>query len=114
MKGAIGDCDLLITMVDNLKDGEEALDGRARKRQKVQIVEVELDSGLDGRALLNTLLHEVLHLCEHVYGWQTRHEEVWLLAAGLSQVLLSTGIVDANEFESRMRRLATPSEEEEK
>ncbi len=114
LKGQLGDCDLLVTLVDNLREGEQDLDGRARKRQKVQLVEVEIeiDSGLEGRALLNTLLHEILHLCEYVYGWNTKHHEVWLLAAGLSQALLSTGIVDATQLEARIRTLSERVEDE--
>jgi len=112
MKGSLGDCDLLISLVDNLKDEEhDELDGRARKRHKVQIVEIELDSGLDGRSLLNTLMHEILHVCESVYGWSARHEVVWLLAAGLSQALITTGIIDPTELEARIRVLTAKPED---
>jgi hypothetical protein len=106
IKGNVGDCDLMITLVDNLKDEEhDDLEGRARKRQKVQLVEVEIDSGLDGRALLNTLLHELFHIVECVYGWEVEHDEVWTLSAALSQALITTGIVVPTELEARLRML---------
>ncbi len=113
IRGNIGDCDLIISLVDNLSDEGEVLDGRARKLQKKQVVEVQLDSGLDGPSLLNTWLHETLHLCEYVYGWEARHEEVYMLASALSQALLTTGILTEAEFEARLRMLHERPEAEE-
>ncbi len=112
IRGSVGDCDLRIALVDKLQDEDkDDLDGRARKKQKSQELEIELDAALDGRALFNTLLHECLHLMESVYGWEARHEEVWILASGLSQALISTGIIVPAEFEARIRRLMAESGE---
>lgn len=113
LKGFVGDCALLISLVDNLKDEEhDNLDGRARKRQKVQLVEIEIDSGLDGPSVLNTVFHELLHICESVYGWEARHEEVWIIASALSQAMITTGLIIPTEFEARLRMLHDKPEAE--
>lgn len=105
--GQIGDYTIEINLVPNLGNSEgELLDGRARALTKEMHGEMQLDANLKGRALINTFIHEALHMAEYIYGWKAKHQDVYVLASMLTQLLTSTGIIKEAEFEARVRRLA--------
>jgi len=104
LKGAMGDHNVAVRLVDNLAE-EHGADGRARKIPYTVDCEVEIDSNLGGAALLNTVIHEFGHILGTVYGLNDKHKNLYPMAAGLTQLFISTGLIDAHAFEARFRKL---------
>lgn len=50
---------------------------------------IVLRAGLNGKLLISTLIHEVLHAIEFEYQIKLKHEDVYTLETGLTALLAS-------------------------
>lgn len=106
IEGSIGDWRVRVQLEKDPKDNEEPLAGYWVKDVSKQqgLISIDIDTG--AIAMLNTLLHESLHSLEHIYGLKLKHKDIYLIASALTQLLVSTKIVDPLAIEARVRTLA--------
>ena len=111
LRGSIGDHLLAIRLEKDLKsDEDEALAGQCVSKSMQGAMAIAIDPECAGLGVFNTLLHEIAHACEYVYGFDIPHSTVYVMASGICQALISTGLVLPEEFEARFRRLMLESE----
>lgn len=115
IRGSIGDHVLSIRFEKDLKDkdedGEEqVLEGECVNNPTKGHIAVAINSECSGLGLFNAVCHELVHGAEYVYGFDIPHSTVYVIASGLCQALISTGLVKEDEFEARLRRLMMESE----
>jgi hypothetical protein len=106
IRGSVGDHTLSIRFEKDLKgDDGEVLVGECAYKSTHGHVAIAIDSENQGLGLFNTVVHEISHGAEHVYGLDVGHQTIYTLTAGICQALISSGLVDPQQFEARLRML---------
>lgn len=106
IRGSIGDHTLGIQFQKDLKGDEgENLVGQCVYVSDKGHIAIQLDPEGSGLGLFNTVVHEISHGCEHVFGLEVGHQTIYTLTAGICQALVSTGLIDPQVFEGKLRLL---------
>lgn len=106
IRGSIGSHTCSIEFVKDLKaDDGEKLVGQCVHETPRGHVRIQLDPECQGIGMLDTTLHEATHAAEYVFSFDMEHSQVYTIASALCQFLVSTGLVDPQEFEARLRAL---------
>ena len=106
LRGSIGNHLLTVRSESDLNADEgEALVGQCVHKPAEGAVHVAIDPECKGVGLFDTVIHEIAHGGEYVYGLDVPHSVIYTLATAISQGLISTGLVTVEEFEARFRRL---------
>lgn len=112
LRGSIGNHTLSVEFKAELKtdDGEELV-GLCVHSAQTGHVAVSIDPECREIGLADTLVHELCHGAAYVHGFDVPHSTIYTIAVALTQALITTGLVDVQAFEVRMRRLMLESEE---
>jgi len=113
IRGTCGDHVLTVRFEKNLKDEDEDLAGETVHKSLQGQVAIAIDPEASGLGMFNVVIHELLHAQEYVFGYDIDHSTIYVMASGLCQALISTGIMSPEEFEARLRRLMMESERKE-
>lgn len=60
---------------------------------------------LEGIDVVDTVIHEIVHRIDKVYGLGLKHSHVYTIAHALAQALTTGKFVDEKEFERRLKSL---------
>lgn len=106
LRGSIGSHTCSVEFVKDLKhDDGESLVGQCIHDTQRGHVRIQLDPECQGLGMVDTLLHEALHGAEYVFKFDIEHEQIYTIASSLCQFLVSTGLIDPQAFEGRLRLL---------
>jgi hypothetical protein len=103
MRGSLADYDLQIELQEKVtnSDGDECW-GTCAQNRTLNGIQIELDQALRGKALVSTLLHELLHAVSDIGGMDLSHSKVYVMSSLLTQALTTSGILDPYHIEVRM------------
>lgn len=109
IRGSIGSHTCSIEFKENLKDDDgNDLVGQCQHDSLRGHIRIYLDPNLAGVGLFDTLVHEGPgHGTEYVFGLDISHQTVYTIASAMTQFYISTGLIDPQEFEARLRALMT-------
>jgi hypothetical protein len=112
IRGSVGDHTLSIVFQKDLKSDEgDSLVGQCVYNSAQGHIAIAVDAEGAGLGLFNTVVHEISHGAEHVFGLDVGHQTIYTITAGICQALVSTGLVDPAQFEARLRLLLANSAE---
>jgi hypothetical protein len=108
--GTCGDWVFTLGLVEELEADDGSANGICAFNSLKHEATIGIHGEVAGRAALNTVIHEFLHLISVGYGLDLSHKTIYTITSGLTQMATPSGLINEHEFEARLRSLTGPPE----